>query len=306
MSLSRTERFRLKSQVCEVIRNDDRWADPQINILLAEFGLERIELGWRSGDSLEEALVPLTDPDLIELSALVLDKSIDDVRANAVESDPGNWHPGKVRLFLSHSAQHKEFVGEIADELAVVGVHGFVAHDTMAFNEPWQTQIEQALRTMDAFVLLTHSEVNESAWCHQEVGWAFGRGVPIYAVRIGADPKGFMGSNQWPSCSSSNAREIADAINQWLIGIDDLGEVMVQGLFTALYETTDYMSSGAISKRVATLASLTEGQWERLNRIYWSNDQVYHCVLANKALEPFYKKHKKQFPPPNPEVDRAQ
>jgi hypothetical protein len=37
---------------------------------------------------------------------------------DAVESaDSGNWKSGYVRLFLSRSALHKEFIGKAADEL---------------------------------------------------------------------------------------------------------------------------------------------------------------------------------------------
>jgi hypothetical protein len=49
-----------------------------------------------------------------------------------------------VRLFMSHSARHRELVGKVADELAIVGIHGFVAHNTMTYSRPWQAQIEQA------------------------------------------------------------------------------------------------------------------------------------------------------------------
>jgi hypothetical protein len=37
-----------------------------------------------------------------------------------------------------------ELVGKVADELAIVGIHGFVAHNTMTYSRPWQAQIEQA------------------------------------------------------------------------------------------------------------------------------------------------------------------
>lgn len=48
---------------------------------------------------------------------------------------------------------------------AVVGVHGLVAHDTMEIEKPWQSQIEIALRTAEAFVGLVHPAFNGSPWC---------------------------------------------------------------------------------------------------------------------------------------------
>jgi hypothetical protein len=36
-------------------------------------------------------------------------------------------------------------------------------------------------------VAIVHPEFSESACCHQEIGWALGRGVPSYAIQHGRD-----------------------------------------------------------------------------------------------------------------------
>ena len=61
-------------------------------------------------------------------------------------------------MFLSHSAAHEKFAGEVAEELAVLGIDAFVAHDTMEYSKPWQAQIEQALQSMDLFATVAHPE----------------------------------------------------------------------------------------------------------------------------------------------------
>jgi hypothetical protein len=66
----------------------------------------------------------------------------------------------------------------------------------MEVRTPWQSQIEQALQSTQAFVALVHPEFSDSAWCLREVGWVFSRRVPRYAIRIGTDPLGFIGSDR--------------------------------------------------------------------------------------------------------------
>jgi hypothetical protein len=219
--------------------------------------------------------------------------------AEAVESEQsGSWNPGYVRLFISHSAKHKAFVSEVADELLVVGIHGFVAHETMQVTKPWQEQIEQALRSMDAFVAFVHPEFQASAWCHQETGWALGRRVPHFAVRIGADPGGFLGRDQWPSSAEHGPKEVANVIQRWIAGLPSLGPSVVNGLFKALEDANDYISAGAAAKRIAQLDSLSSDDFARLTKIYWANDQVRDGALPTKELQPFYQRNRMKWPPP--------
>jgi hypothetical protein len=302
MALSRRERFRMKTSIIDEM-NDSHldWNWERKNILLGEFDIGPLEDSYNGAPSFEELIAGLSDQDLMEMYSIVTGEELSEVQ-NAVESsaDAGNWKTGYVRLFISHSALHKEFVGDVANELAVVGIHGFVAHDTMAVSKPWQKQIEQALRSMEAFVALVHPEFNDSAWCQQEVGWAFGRRVPKYAVRMGNDPVGFIGSDQWHSGASMRPTEVAELITAWIAEIPELGDRMVNGLFTALSGARNYQDAGATARRIATLGSLTDEQWTRLHDIWWSNDQLYGGALPTKALRPFYSEHGRGWPPPKP------
>lgn len=274
------------------------WDIRRQNLLLSEFGLETLDGGW-DGPSFEEITANLPDADLIEMFSIVTGVGTEEVH-NVVDSvDAGNWKSGYVRLFISHSALHKQFVGEVAEELAVVGIHGFVAHDTMAVSQPWQAQIEQALRSMQAFVAIIHEEFNSSAWCQQEVGWTLGRRVPKYVVRMGADPAGFIGHEQWPSAHGHTAKQVAALISAWASSIPELSETMTDGLFAALEAAGNYMDAGATAERIANLSGLTEEQWIRLDAIFWENDQIHTGYLPSQALKPFYQLHHREWPPPN-------
>jgi hypothetical protein len=305
MALSRKDRFNLKTQLLEGLGSPE-WDSVRINVLLQEFGLQPFT-GQFSDPSLSEIIAGVSDENLTELYALVMGVDADSVAdvAESAASD-GTWKPNYARVFLSHSAAHKQFVGEVADELALVGIHGFVAHDTMAFSKPWQSQIEQALRSMQAFVAIIHPEFNPSAWCHQEVGWARGRRVPYYAVRYGADPAGFIGRDQWPSATDQTPKQVASIISGWVASVPTLGKPIVDGLFESLRGAPSFIDAGTAAKRIASMGTLTEDQWKRLDTVFWSNDQVYGGGLARKVLQPFYSDHQRQFPPTKPSLQSDQ
>lgn len=267
-------------------------------MLLGEFNLGPLE-SYNDAPTFEDLIGGLNDVDLIEMYSIVTGVEMSEVE-NTVESSAGtgNWKSGYVRLFISHSARYKELVGEVADELAVTGIHGFVAHDTMAYSKPWQAQIEQALKSMQAFVAVVHPEFQDSAWCHQEVGWALGRRVPKYVIRMGVDPAGFLGHDQWPSGHGKTPRQVAQIISTWASSVPELGETMTAGLFTALQHANNYYDAGATAGRIASLSGLTDDQWERLDQIWWTNDQLYTGALPTKALRPFYAQHGRPWPPP--------
>lgn len=289
MKLTRGARIRARQAVYE---QWSTWPLDRLNLLLAEFDIE-----------------PVSHPDQSAsvLGALKSDTTLAEIHGIVIGADPepeseamdggGTWREGHLRLFISHAAKHREFVGEVAEALAPLGVHGFVAHDTMKYSKPWQAQIEQALQTMEAFVALIHPEFNESAWCHQEVGWAYGRKVPRYAVRVGATPTGFLGHDQWPSASPNDPKGSSRFIGGWIAEHPQLGEPMATGLFTALRDARDYRDAGDAAKAIAALPGLSEERWSALDQIVRDNKQIHGGVLATRELKPFYRSHDRPWPP---------
>lgn len=304
MALSRRDRFQLKTKLVDEL-NGGHWSLNRINLLFGEFGLMTLDDDW-NGPSVADVIAPLADPDLIEMYALVVGVDLDEVAA-VVQSAPdeGSWRAGYVRVFLSHSALHREFVAEVADELDVIGIHGFVAHDILEVTKPWQAQIEQALRSMQAFVALIHPEFNLSPWCHQEAGWAFGRRVPHFAIRLQADPQGFLGSDQWPSAVGQTPAKVSQAIGNWVCTISELRDSVTEGLFRSLVNSGNYFMAEAAARQVVALETLSTEEFERLDQIWLSNDQLYGGVLPTKVMRPFYLRSGRSWPPKEPAPPRA-
>jgi hypothetical protein len=90
----------------------------------------------------------------------------------------------------------KEETAELKESLKLFGITSFVAHADIRPTREWQDEIENALGSMDAFVVLLTERFHESDWTDQEVGYALGRGVPLIAVKLGRDPYGFIGKFQ--------------------------------------------------------------------------------------------------------------
>lgn len=107
----------------------------------------------------------------------------------------------EFRLFLSHKSDVKKETAALGERLRLFGVSCFVAHVDIHPTKEWQDEIESALASMDGFVALLTDKFHESYWTDQEVGFAFARGVPIVAVRLGRDPYGFIGKFQGLACN---------------------------------------------------------------------------------------------------------
>lgn len=83
-----------------------------------------------------------------------------------------------------------------AERFFVFGITSFVAHNDIEPTLEWQGQIETALSTTDALAALLHTGFHASNWTDQEIGFAMGRNLPIFAIHFGQDPYGFIGRFQ--------------------------------------------------------------------------------------------------------------
>jgi TIR domain len=116
--------------------------------------------------------------------------------ARPIRVDPPFWRSGMLRLFITHLSAHKVFAAELQSHLHGYGISSFVAHNDIEPTKEWQNEIETALSTCEAVVALLHAGFHESNWTDQEIGYGMGRGIPVYSVRFGQDPYGFIGRFQ--------------------------------------------------------------------------------------------------------------
>jgi len=158
------------------------------------------------------------------------------------EDIPSFWQSGYFRLFITHVATHKAEAHELKEHLAQFQIAAFVAHDDIEPTKEWQTEIERALRTMDALVAMISTDFLGSRWCDQEVGIAIGRGKLIIPLRAGADPHGFLGKYQALQADGVPLLTLAERIVEILIhnsqSSQRIADALVERLASALtYDT---------------------------------------------------------------------
>lgn len=109
-------------------------------------------------------------------------------RSVSFKTEKRIWGDNKFKVFLSHKSNDKVNAANLKEKLKIFGISCFVAHEDIQPTKQWQDEIENALFTMDAFIALMTENFHDSNWTDQEVGVAFGRGVPIVCLRLGTDP----------------------------------------------------------------------------------------------------------------------
>jgi hypothetical protein len=131
------------------------------------------------------------------------------VASTSPRIDPPFWRKNMLKLFVTHLAAHRDFAAKLQEHLLTYGISCFVAHNDIEPTTEWENEIQTALTTCDALVALLHPKFHASKWTDQETGFAMGRGVPVFCVRFGEDPYGFLGRFQAFNGNSKPAEHLA-------------------------------------------------------------------------------------------------
>ena len=226
MPLSASKRISLLKEISNRLQMED-W--PLIDLTLSQFGLP-IADEWHGDKSAYVMQMCKAGQDalLVELAQHV-GFLIEEVPKPGI--DPPFWRKRMFRLFITHLATEKVIAAQLQEALLGYGISGFVAHNDIEPTLEWQTQIESALATADSLVALLHPAFHASDWTDQEIGFAMGRGLPVFAVRFGQDPYGFIGRFQGfvggGKTPDALARELFDAYRKNKQSQKRMGEVLL-------------------------------------------------------------------------------
>ncbi len=204
MPLSPSQRIAL---ILEVVKRLSSEEYSLIDLTLKQFGMMWSDQ-W-DGTKANYVLQMIESGSDQALAGLAHHLGFDVEQAGTSKIEPAFWRKGMLRLFISHLATHKKWAGELQEALLGYGISGFVAHNDIEPTLEWQNQIEMALSTCDALVALLHEHFHASKWTDQEIGFAMGRGVPVFSVRFGQDPYGFIGRFQGFNAKNSDPSELA-------------------------------------------------------------------------------------------------
>lgn len=120
---------------------------------------------------------------------------------------------------------------------------------------------------MDALVALMTEDFHDSFWTDQEVGFAFGRGIPVISVKLGRDPYGFIGKFQALSCSWEIA---AKEIVKLLVRYDQMFNAYIK----AVEKCNSFDEANKLSEILPSIKKLSDRQVRNLISAFNENYQV--------------------------------
>lgn len=206
---------------------------------------------------------------------------ITEKRQASPDSEKRIWNENEYRVFLSHKANVKREVATIKEKMSLYGVNCFVAHKDIHPTQEWQDEIENALLSMDAFVALMTEDFHESEWTDQEIGFAFGRGIPIIAVKLGRDPYGFIGKFQ---ALSSNWKDLSKQLVKHLIK----NERMLDAFIVATTNCTSYDHGNTLAEIFPFIEKKSNYQVEKLIKANNDNNQTRDSFGFKGTMPPQY------------------
>ena len=274
------ERTTLVLQIAAAMASYD-WADAEY--LLDEHAVPPLPLNTYVGgtkDAVRERLRLAEDGVIREVGETV---GVAAVAASATaQPDQGLDSGGPLLLFVSHTSAHKSEVSAIRRELATWGVAAFVAHEEIEPTREWQVEIERALQSCDALLAYVTDDFPASRWTDQEVGWAYGRQVPVFAVRAGGDPYGFIGKFQGIRYGreAKDVGPLIETLVQKLLEDDRTSGKATPGVVTAFCSSGSFDTTRSRFSLLTKSPRLSTDHVRELREAMESNSQIKHALIA--------------------------
>lgn len=283
MLLSPSQRIHVISEIARRLGNEE-WS--LIDLTLRTFGLDWTD-NWHGDDRASYVMQMIEGADdsgLIQLSRHLGYE----LTSSRLQVEPSFWQAGFSRVFVSHLAKFRGFASETQQELLLYGMSSFVAHNDIEPTAEWQDEIELALATCDAMLVLLHPGFHESDWTDQEIGYAMGRGIMIATVRLGTDPYGFIGRFQALDGQGKTAEELAREVFRVLRRHRMTRRAVAQGVVECFCESKSYK---AARRNMELLEGLL--YWDATHRARAAvdeNDQLQRAWGVAGRLETFIDK----------------
>ena len=268
MALDRSDRIKIIAEASRRLASEE-W--PLIDLTLSQFGLPTTD-SWSGGkDAYVIEMISKAPDDVLIALAHHIGFA---VSAPAPGIDPPFWKDGVVRVFLSHLAKHRKFAADLQAAMDEYGLTAFVAHNDIDPTAEWQNEIETALSTCEVLVALLHDGFKQSNWTDQEVGFAMGRGLPVFSVRYDQDPYGFIGRfqafNGNGKTAGALALEIFDVLRQHKQTQRRMAEVLVSR-FESSYS---FQNAKGNMKLLEELDTWNPSYSERIAKAVEANSQI--------------------------------
>ena len=206
---------------------------------------------------------PVQDDNWREKSGLLMEKKIIISQANQDRI----WKKDCFRIFLSHKTADKVNVAKLKSDLAIYGIDCFVAHEDIEVSKKWADEIEKALFSMDALVAIMTETFHNSTWTDHEVGVAYGREVPILAVKMGKDPYGIIERFQALSATW-------DTLTQKVLKFFLKNPKVQECFVSAVEKCMGWDTGNELAKALEYIETLDAVLISRLEKAYENNSEI--------------------------------
>lgn len=259
-----TERVKIMHQISGKLASED-WNI--INLTLEQFRMPVSKTSRLSPQNYILRQIRMADDDDLAEIAHHLELSLPGGRA-----EPTFWKSGNVRLFISHLARKKETAGMLREELEHMAISGFVAHSDISPSKEWQQEIETALQTCDGLVALMEVGFHKSFWTDHEVGFVFGRALPVIPVNMGEGPYGFLAKFQ--AHRFHDVARLADTIFKVFLNDSRTTRKMSEALIGQFERSGSFAMASQNLRLLRKLRYWDEALLERLKLAVKKNDQI--------------------------------
>jgi hypothetical protein len=184
-----------------------------------------------------------------------------------------------MQVFLSYREDEEgiEYASALREELAILGINAIMASRSIRPGAVWAQTILGHLEASSALLCIASRGYTDSAWCQQEIGWAIGRGIPALWIRYDNTEQsvGFLKDKQELTATNPvNEAEIARAVGAWLVREQKTQEEARGTFIRAFTGSSTYQQTWDIARVLATLESLTDDEWQQINKAAATNRQV--------------------------------
>lgn len=274
--------------------DEKSWTDEEM--LLNEFRLPRFSGGGRRDGIRSARLQRGSDDAVASLWRFLVGALAPETEGASADSTDEEtlriWGKGAPKCFLSHKAESKVLAKELKEELRTWGTAAFVAHEDIEPTTIWQLAIERALLTMDVFIGILTAGFAESVWTNQEVGAAVGRRIPVLAVKVDEDPRGFIARSQAIAGGGRTPAEIARAIISSMSGFPELTYPLQVGLVTQWEAVRTFEEGIRVMRLLDACKTVPPDLLERIESAYDANDQLHKSVGVYKMYPAFIERMK--------------
>lgn len=185
-----------------------------------------------------------------------------------------------LRLFITHKADDKALAADIKTACLDLGIACFVAHEDIEPTAEWLSEIDRALRSMDALLALLTPGFHDSHWTDQELGIAIGRGVPVIAIKLDQDPYGFIGRYQAIAGANRTGAYLGrEILTTFLQRIPPTQQRMQTALVTRFEQADSFNHANTLMRILLKLDTLPDCLIDRLEAAPKGNYEVrsaYH------------------------------